>query len=483
MKKGGVSGTSHSGLSWRATILSENNFRTMEACDLQGWKGFEIYRESGFSFLIPPGKCEISDCCQGCGDESSLCLQFRLTQSLLTYLSKQDKEKEENADKDSESPDCSEQSSPDQGQQNQVGSDEQGVDNEPGEGNQKSEDEKFSKSDDLKKPDDSENFKSEEEKGSDSPTKKNITSSGEGNQLNFQEIHTDDESSPASPETEFADVPTTKSAENPTGADSEAGENSENAGISESSTWESFEEPSDEDSHSYGGGGGQLSSAKITSEKSERQVQYLLRQFFSEIETLSQKEQGFKKWDAKKIVKSAICAPQNLPVSKFQRPKSRQTCLLVDTSGSVSYLTDFISRIISTAIIDNDVEVVTGSEAHPEEITKSGKIIWTQEYEKDFATNLRFYLKNRKISPGATIIVWSDYMDIHADTQKLKTVLAGYKVVWLCSHAKDYDDSYTGNESIKLENFSKMNGHEYLWGIDSPEGIRQAIKKRRVKNG
>ena len=133
-----------------------------------------------------------------------------------------------------------------------------------------------------------------------------------------------------------------------------------------------------------------------------------------------------------------------------------------------------------------------GSEAHPDhvlpkEFLKSGKR-WSEYYHfigenyiEEFDAQVVNFLKRERLEPGTTIVVWSDYMDIHAaNLSRLARALKPYKVVWLCSHSGK-DAGYDGNESFKLEKFARKEGHLFLWGIDSPEGIRRALKYLNVR--
>jgi len=264
------------------------------------------------------------------------------------------------------------------------------------------------------------------------------------------------------------------------------------------SLWEAEFNPK-EDQHCYGGGGGQAKalSARDSKTSVERQVTSLLRRFFAEIEDLFRKEEGQNRWDARKVIYSSTLAPQDLPTSKFSRPVTRKISLWVDVSGSVSHLTGFIINLITAACKDKDVQVVIGSEAHPEcvlpdSFVKSGKT-WREYYQSgnmdgdnyihDFDIQVAKFLKDNRLEAGQTIVIWSDYMDIHADNlSHLSTLLKPYKVVWLCSH-DGKDRGYSGNESFKLEKFAKKEGHLFLWGIDSPEGIKKAIKYLTIRKG
>jgi len=259
------------------------------------------------------------------------------------------------------------------------------------------------------------------------------------------------------------------------------------------SLWEISYNPK-EDQHSYGGGGGQAGAltAKDSSTASEKEVLYLLRRFFSEIEDLFRKKEGFDRWDAKKVIRSLTMEPGELPKAKFSRQKSRKISLWVDVSGSVSHLTKFIITLITAACKDNDVQVVIGSEAHPEKVLPRTFIhqdkdwwdirgMWEAEYIYDFHLQVKKFLKDNSLPAGSTIVIWSDYMDINTtDLKELSRLLKPYKVVWLCSH-NGKDPDYRGNESFKIERFAKKEGHLFLWGIDSLQGIKKAIKQLNIR--
>ena len=273
----------------------------------------------------------------------------------------------------------------------------------------------------------------------------------------------------------------------------ETGQDSLTSSEESGSLWE-LEFNSEEDQHSYGGGGGQAKalSAKDSNSKAEKQVALLLQKLFSSIEDIFRKREGNDFWDAKKVICSSAFAPQNLPTSKFSRPSFRKISLWVDVSGSVDYLANFIISMIVAASKDKDVQVVVGSEAHPEKILPDNfyrlnknwqdvEAVWQHGYTRHFEDQAEIFLRKNKLEQGSLIVIWSDYMDIHAeDLSKLARLFRSYKVVWLCSHnGKDHD--YFGNESIKLNRFARQQGHLFLWGIDSPEGIRKAVKYLNIK--
>ena len=263
------------------------------------------------------------------------------------------------------------------------------------------------------------------------------------------------------------------------------------------SLWEISFNP-EENQHSYGGGGGgraKALSARDSNTITEKQVALLLQKLFSSIEDIFKKREGRDFWDARKVIYSSTLAPQNLPTSKFSRPSFRKISLWVDVSGSVSHLADFIISTIVAASRDKDVQVVIGSEAHPERILPNNfhKLdkdwwevdpVWEYDYVREFENQVEIFLRKRKnrLEQGSLIVIWSDYIDIHVeDLSKLARLFKPYKVVWLCSHGQKEDADYTGNESFKLEKFAKKQGHLFLWKIDSPEGIKKAIKTLNIK--
>ena len=272
------------------------------------------------------------------------------------------------------------------------------------------------------------------------------------------------------------------------------GQDSSTSSEESGSLWE-LEFNSEENQHSYGGGGGQAKalSARDSNSKAEKQVALLLQKLFSSIEDIFRKREGRDFWDAKKVICSSAFAPQNLPISKFSRPSFRKISLWVDVSGSVDHLVDFIISMIVAASKDKDVQVVVGSEAHPEKILPENfhrlnkdwwdvEAVWEHEYTRHFEDQAEIFLRKNKLEQGSLIVIWSDYMDIHAeDLSKLARLLKPYRVVWLCSHDQKEDADYEGNESFKLEKFAREQGHLFLWEIDSPEGIRKAIKYLNIK--
>ena len=272
-----------------------------------------------------------------------------------------------------------------------------------------------------------------------------------------------------------------------------AGQNSPTS-MGSDSLWEIDFNP-EENQHSYGGGGGQAKalSAKDSDSNIEKYVALLLQQLFSSIEDIFKKEEGIDFWDAKKVICSSTYAPQNFPISKFARPSFRKISLWVDVSGSVSYLSEFIVSMIVSASKDKDVQVVIGSEAHPEKILPDNfhKLnqswwtiggIWEHNYVHEFETQVEIFLRENRLERNSLIVIWSDYMDINVeDLSKLARLLKPYKVVWLCSHDQEEDRNYKGNESFKLEKFARKQGHLFLWEINSPKGIKRAIKYLSVR--
>ena len=214
----------------------------------------------------------------------------------------------------------------------------------------------------------------------------------------------------------------------------------------------------------------------------------LLQRFFSSLEDLFRKREGWDRWDAKKVICSTL-APHTLPSAKFSRPSARKISFWVDVSGSVAYLADFIVNLIVAACKDQDVQVVIGSEAHPQTVLPKSFFRenrrWTEylgdSYIRNFEDQVANFLKRERLEQGTTIVIWSDYMDINADNlEKLARLFRPYKVVWLCSH-NGKDPAYGGNESFKLERFAKKEGHLFLWGIDGLDGVRKALREINVK--
>jgi len=255
-----------------------------------------------------------------------------------------------------------------------------------------------------------------------------------------------------------------------------------------------------EATHSYGGGGGQAKelTAKDSHHDIEKRAKELLQKLFSSLEDIFKKDfPGYHKWYAREVIISSIASPHKLPSSKYDNPQARKLSLWVDVSGSVSHLSSFIISIITAAAKDKEVEVVVGSEAHPQRVLDqkdflrigdggwwSCKGLWEMEYIREFSHQVEVYLKNRRLPDGSTIVIWSDYMDINASNlSKLERLLRPYNIVWLCSHSPEFDKNYSGNESFKLEKFAKKNGHLFLWGIDSLKGIKRAIREINIKKG
>ena len=104
-----------------------------------------------------------------------------------------------------------------------------------------------------------------------------------------------------------------------------AGQDSSKPPEESGSLWELQSEPA-EDQHAYGGGGGQTRglSAKDSDGRAEKWIILLLRQFFSSIQDIFAKEEGRERWDAKEVVCSAAYKPYDLPVAKFSRPNDRK---------------------------------------------------------------------------------------------------------------------------------------------------------------
>jgi len=253
---------------------------------------------------------------------------------------------------------------------------------------------------------------------------------------------------------------------------------------------------SKEDQHSYEGGSIQARAltARDSSTTSEKEVLYLLRRFFSEMEDFFRKKDGFERWDAKKVIRSLTVQPIELPRAKFSRQKSRKISFWVDVSASVDYLAEFIIAMITAACKNQDIQVVIGSEAHPQRVIDTKeflhsnkdwwkvKALWETSYIPRFHIQVRKFLRENPLPSGSTIVIWSDYMDINATNLKeLSFLLKPYKVVWLCSH-QGKDPDYCGNESFKIERFAQREGHLFLWGIDSPQGIKRAIKQLSIRN-
>ena len=271
-------------------------------------------------------------------------------------------------------------------------------------------------------------------------------------------------------------------------------EGSEVSDTSSENLWEMATNP-EEDPHAYGGGGAQAASLSARAAGSlEKQVTLLLRRFFSEVEDVLRKEDGRDFWEARKVIYSSMLAPHQLLASKFSRPKGRKISLWIDISGSVSYLSTFIINIITAACKDKNIQVVIGSEAHPQTVlpydfVRSGKT-WREyfrhakagQYIWEFDQQVEHFFRKHPLERGSTIVVWSDYMDIHANNlDRLARLFKPYKVIWLCSHSPEKSRHYSGNESFKLERFARKQGHLFLWGVDSPEGIKEAIRKLSIR--
>ena len=241
----------------------------------------------------------------------------------------------------------------------------------------------------------------------------------------------------------------------------------------------------EEEHPGYGGGGGQADFSTASSSNAiKKQVIHLLRKFLSQVDDLFRKVDGSQFWDPSKVWRAVAYQPHSLPRAKFNRPKARETWLWVDVSGSVMHLSNFIISLVEAAAKER-VKVVVGSEAHPQVVVKKWMkheelpriVADANNYIEAFEDQIATFFKKHRIPVGATIVIWSDYMDINIyDTKKLARLLKPYNVVWLCSHDPDFDADYTGNESFKIEKLAKKQGHKFLWSISSLQGIKKALK-------
>ena len=210
-------------------------------------------------------------------------------------------------------------------------------------------------------------------------------------------------------------------------------------------------------------------------------VKRFLSQILSQIEVGRSHRDGFDKWDKRKVVKSIAMRPDKLPRSKCSREKLKKTSLWVDISGSVSHLSGFIIDMMLA--VDKHTQLVVGSEAHPQvviprdEIHRYEELLDSQSYIKDFADQIRAFFKSNRLEPGSTIVIWSDFIDIGFEPEKVKHLLKPFKVVWLCALDREEpkNSDYPGHESLKVERCARLWGHTFLWGFNSARKIRRKI--------
>lgn len=147
---------------------------------------------------------------------------------------------------------------------------------------------------------------------------------------------------------------------------------------------------------------------------------------------------GYDHWWSKPVAKSIIKKDMaSFKNSKYRR-EAEKIYLILDTSGSVDYLSEEIKKIALSCLKSNKIVVYTGSEAHPcyREPYKNNQVIYNNNFHVDLYNFLRF----EKPSKGATIIFFGDLFGVNINIAETKKLINGYKTIWLCNRDKETNE-------------------------------------------
>lgn len=143
--------------------------------------------------------------------------------------------------------------------------------------------------------------------------------------------------------------------------------------------------------------------------------------------------------------------------------------LIMDTSGSVSHFSNLILQVINTAKLPANVNIWSGSEAHPNKNEKNGKSV---KYIHSFFEDLKRFIKKETPPLGSIFIFWGDLHDVNirGEEAKIKKLLLPYRAFWL--HCCDDTCNYKGCEKKE----ARMAGFKIFKKISSVEKFNRALK-------
>lgn len=220
-----------------------------------------------------------------------------------------------------------------------------------------------------------------------------------------------------------------------------------------------------------GGGGDQLDTSKTAT------INPLLKDALLKLatgESLSQKEFGYQRWDAKKVLKSLVSNPKDILNAKFKRP-AEKLFFSVDTSGSVAKFGNFILTMIKSAKLAENISLYSGSEAWPYKNEKTG--IDYDSYSSirrrknhDF-TGITFEVLQEEGFDSGTLVFWGDAEMSKSKVTKYIKLTKKYKCIWLYPYESLTKHRFGSNEVSKLQ----QAGFTVLMGAGNVSGFIKAI--------
>jgi len=211
----------------------------------------------------------------------------------------------------------------------------------------------------------------------------------------------------------------------------------------------------------YGGGGSQLDTSLEVS--SDARIAQCVERLLTGGGV--RKVTGQDHCWSRPVVKSIVTAnAKALLQAKYER-EPEKIYLFLDTSGSVSYLSEVILKILKSCIKSSKIDVWTGSEAHPVKNEKTGVRF---KYHHNFSDNMKIFLKNERPTIGSTFIFLGDLMDSNIDLS-MKKILIPYRAVWLWT---EQNSSYKGCD-IEI---AKKVGFKIVKGVNSVNRFISALR-------
>jgi hypothetical protein len=215
------------------------------------------------------------------------------------------------------------------------------------------------------------------------------------------------------------------------------------------------------------GGGRQIDRRNKSTAKPSILVQEALLKLAGG-KSLGQKIDGQDRFCGKKVVKALTTSPHKLMNAKFDRPADK-VYFFVDTSGSVATFGNFIISMIKSAENSPNIEVWSGSEAHPETNERTNKR--TISYTSDFAENMQTWIDLVQPQIGSTLIFWGDLQCANIVSSKLKKVCQNYRCVWLQCLSKEDGYNFKISETEQI----KSAGFKVTCGIKDEKSLARGI--------